>query len=585
MSSSGAGAWRGMAAVLVFLWGPPQTLAQTPPTSPPITGNLVPQGSPIPRVLPPRPPAVGLGLPVPPPQPPSAVPAVAVPVRSATVEGATAYPPERLASLIAGLTGPAVPLARVEAARAALLNLYRRDGYALTSVSARIGSGGDLSFVVTEGRVADVKLEGDIGPAGVQVLRFLSRLLEYRPVTTAVLERWLLLAQDVPGVAVRAVLRPAADDPGALTLVAQVSRQAFNGLLTADNRASRLTGPVQSLAVLSANAFTQLGERTEASIYHTEGNTQNFGQVSTEVFAGSSGLRVRLYGGYGEANPSEFLRAIGYHGTTTIFGVGATYPLIRQRRQTLNLQASLDAVETEISTTETGQRSRASRDALRILRAGGDYAFEDLLLGGERPGVNLVSTRVSQGIPSLGATGNDNPQPGRPNERVDFTKVSFDLSRTQALFQPWDRANVALRLRVAGQASGDVLPPAEKFFLGGTELNRGFYAGQVSGDTALSGTVELQLNTGSDVQAFGRSFDVTTQFYAFFDRGQTWENRREDPNLRLSSEGLGARLFLTRYTEFDVEGVIRNTRVPQGTQGVVRPLKAEAVFWRVLTRF
>jgi hypothetical protein len=31
--------------------------------------------------------------------------------------------------------------------------------------------------------------------------------------------------------------------------------------------------------------------------------------------------------------------------------------------------------------------------------------------------------------------------------------------------------------------------------------------------------------------------------------------------------------------------VIRNTRVPQGTQGLVRPLDANAVFWRVLARF
>lgn len=554
--------------------------------SPPATGNLVPQGSPIPRVLPPQRPAVEPGLPAPAPQPATEVPAVDVPVRRARVEGATAYAPERLAGLIDGLTGPAVPLSRIEAARTALLNLYRGDGYALTSVSARVGPGGDLLFVVTEGRVVDVKLEGDIGPAGVQVLRFLNRLLEIQPVSTSALERWLLLAQDVPGVTVRAVLRPAVDDPGALTLVAQVSRQPVNGLLTADNRAFRLTGPVQSLAVVNLNSFTQLGERTEATFYHTEGNTQNFGQVSTEVFAGSSGLRVRLYGGYGEANPSGFLREAGYNGTTTIFGVGATYPLIRARRQTLNLQTSLDAIETAISLVgEDGRRGRASRDAIRVFRAGADYAFEDLLLGNDRTGVNLVSARLSQGLPGLGATRNSNPRPGRLNERVDFTKLNFDASRTQVLFRPWDEANVALRLRLAGQLSADALPPSEKFFLGGTEINRGFYAGEVSGDTALAGTVELQLNTGFDVEAFGRYFNIAAQFYAFYDHGQTWEQRRDEPNRRLSSEGLGARLFLTRYTEFNVEGVIRNTRLTQGTPDSVRRQKGEAVFWRVLTRF
>ena len=62
-------------------------------------------------------------------------------------------------------------------------------------------------------------------------------------------------------------------------------------------------------------------------------------------------------------------------------------------------------------------------------------------------------------------------------------------------------------------------------------------------------------------------------------------SQKSDPNTRLSSEGIGGRFAITRYTAFDVEGVVRNTRLPVGTPGVVRPLKADAVYWRVVTRF
>jgi len=31
--------------------------------------------------------------------------------------------------------------------------------------------------------------------------------------------------------------------------------------------------------------------------------------------------------------------------------------------------------------------------------------------------------------------------------------------------------------------------------------------------------------------------------------------------------------------------VLRNTRIAAGTTGVVEPLKADALYWRVLTRF
>ncbi len=246
------------------------------------------------------------------------------------------------------------------------------------------------------------------------MLRFLRHLTEVRPIDTATLERWLLLAQDVPGVTVRAVLRPSNEDPGALTLIAQVSRQVVNGLLTADNRAFPLTGPEEVLGVLDANSFTQLGERTELSIYHTNGGTQNFGQAAEEFFVGGSGLKVRVYGGYGQANPSYPLRDIGYEGFTTVIGASATYPLIRTRQQALNLAATFDVVETEVrdDSGPEGQLARLSRDLLRVGRIGGDWALTICCSAGDRSAVNLVSSRVSHGFPGLGGSGNDNPHAG-----------------------------------------------------------------------------------------------------------------------------------------------------------------------------
>ena len=192
----------------------------------PVPVNPVPQGSPIPRVLPPTPPSVAPGTVIPPPSAPGAeVPNRPVRVTSVEVEGVTAYPQPEIAQLAAGLVGPAVPLPQIDAARQAILQRYRADGYVLTTVSANLDNNGRLRFVVTEGHIASVKLDGDIGPAGTQVLRFLNKLTEKQPIDSVTLERYLLLAQDVPGISLRAVLEPSTDTPGALNLIAQVSRQ------------------------------------------------------------------------------------------------------------------------------------------------------------------------------------------------------------------------------------------------------------------------------------------------------------------------------------------------------------------------
>jgi hemolysin activation/secretion protein len=163
-----------------------------------------------------------------------------------------------------------------------------------------------------------------------------------------------------------------------------------------------------------------------------------------------------------------------------------------------------------------------------VLRLGEDYALSDLLLGADRAAINALSVRVSQGLKLFGARtdgiAGDAP---RQNEQNGFTKVNFEASRTQTLFAPWEGASVALMGLLAGQWSNAILPPAEQFYLGGARFTRGYYAGQVPGDKALAATAELQLNTGFETTLFGKSMDISTQFYAFYDWGETWQNRAD----------------------------------------------------------
>jgi hemolysin activation/secretion protein len=557
----------------------------------PALGNPVPQGSPIPRVLPPTPPSVAPGTIIPPPAAPGAeVPNRPVRVNSVEVEGVTAYPQPEIAQLAAGLVGPEVPLPQIDAARQAILQRYRSDGYVLTTVSANLDNNGRLRFVVTEGHIASVKLDGDIGPAGTQVLRFLNKLTEKQPIDSVTLERYLLLAQDVPGISLRAVLEPSTDTPGALNLIAQVSRQKISGLATIDNRAFDETGPVEMLGVLDFNSFSEFGEKTEVSYYHTFPNSQNFGQASSEVFLGASGLKGRVYGGYGTTIPTGSLGQQGYNGTTTVFGMSLSYPIIRSRQQTLNSYLAFDGLDSNISTAPAGSpRLQASYDALRIMRLGADYALSDLWLGADRSAVNAVSLRISEGMKLLGATtdGNARTSP-RPGEQTGFTKINFETSRTQTLFAPWEGATVGLMGLLTGQWSPNILPPAEQFYLGGARFTRGYYAGQVPGDKALAATVELQLNTGFETTVFQRSFDISTQYYLFYDWGETWQNLSTDHNAMINSAGGGIRAQITRYVEVDFEGLARFNRFPNGgnTPGSgVSPLYGGAFYWRVLTRF
>lgn len=545
----------------------------------------VPQGSPLPRALP----AAPLVAPAPvakpaPTQIQVAAPDQQYPIAEIAIEGATIYPPTVLNGFFAGLGATPTGAALGEAAQA-LLDRYRSDGYIFTTVTPGYDTATRrLTIRVVEAHIAELKLDGDIGPASDQVRRFLGHLVQSGPINQASLERWLLLTQDMPGITVRAVLQPSDTEPGALTLVAKLERKAFDLLISASNRGARTLGPEGALLVVAGNSFTSLGERTEFALLRSINGTQIFGQTASEFYLGASGLKLRLQAGSGTTDPSGTLRVLGYHAVTTTAGLALSYPVIRSRQLSWALGMTLDALESHTVNQAVGP-ALVGRDNLRVVRLLSDYSRSDIWLGDARPAASSFALRLSQGAPVLGGTRNGDPLAARAGERVGFTKIGFEASRNQSLLHFSEASSIALQTTVAGQFSRDVLPPAEKYFLGGDRLARGYYAGEVTGDNALAAAAELQLNSSWTTGMFGGQHTIGIQYFTFFDWGETWENQAVDANHRLASFGLGVRIFPWAGTQLDIEAVDRTVRYPLGRSSGATPLRAQAIYWRVLTRF
>lgn len=577
-------------AALPLLLVPGVALAQVPPSvprPPPPPADLIdrigPQQAPslAPRTQPP-PPEARRG--------PGETREVAI--STATVQGNTALTEAELRPAIAPIENRTVTLARIEETRLAVLGAYRRAGYPFVSVAAALvpqpDGRNEARFSITEGYVAEVRLDGDIGPAGTQVLRFLERVKRERPVSTAAVERALLLASDVPGVQVRGVLQPIQGEPGALRLVAQLTRSPVSGYFNLDNRGYRYTGPWQALLVAGLNSFTELGERTEISLFGSEQATQYFAQASAEVFVGGSGLRVRIYAGVGNTTPSGQLADIGYEGDTQLAGIVATYPIIRSRPANLWAVAQFDAFDSTIYTGAAdtpGPRARAGQDRIRTVRGGFDAQALDSILSFMPPATNQASIRIHQGLTGFGATANDDPQATRIASEFDFTKTTGEYQRVQPLFAPFDGAMVNLQAYVTGQWSSDILPPAEKYYLGGSRLGRGYYSGQVTGDWGYGYAIELQLDLAYEIPAeppMGNN-QGSTQLYVFRDVGWAYQNLDTDADRRLSSWGGGIRTVFADTVQFDLEVARRFTTRPEGVAS--DPLRATQAFFRMLVRF
>jgi hemolysin activation/secretion protein len=576
----GSDAVRMLALAIIAMAAAAQAKAQTG------AGQIAPPASPIPRVEPPPQPSV---------TPPRVQETPEIPVQagppvhvvSIEVDGATVYTAAELQALLRGLQDATVPRTQIAEAVRDIQTKYRRDGYFLTVVRGvldPVPGGARLRIRVTEGYINSIKLEGDVGAVETLIYRYLVHLIDIRPIRITDVERYALLAENVSGMTVRTILRAAGTEPGAIDLVAQVQRKQFDGLMTDDNRGPQTAGPNELLVSAASNSFTSLGERFQATIYDTPLNDhQVFGQASLEGFVGSEGLKLKAYAGMGQSHPGGVLAAIGYASDLLEFGASAAYPVIRTRALSLSLSAAFDIEESIIDVLGgDNQPHPTSKTNLRVVRLGQTLDVQDDIFGGGRAAANSVGFTVHRGIPELGGQKNNAVFVPRPGVKNNFTKFSTEITRVQNLVA-WDTYSLALKLAFAGQATPDILPPIEKFFLGGEQYGRGFFSGEVTGDNAAAGTVELQLNDTFQGQVFGYAYDVGTQYYCFYDVGQTWSNATGDLKQHIESAGVGVRANLTPRLAVQVEGVNRFTRRPTATVGSLET--QYAAYFRIIARF
>jgi len=500
------------------------------------------------------------------------------------IEGATVYPPSVIDALTRPLIGKRIAATEIFALARALERKYRDDGYFLTSVTvpAQRIDNGRVKLRVIEGYISGVVVEGDVGDVSKQARRFLENIVGLKPVNLRDMERYLLLTEDMPGVSVRAVLRPG-KEPSSSELVVQLKRDRWDIFAQADNRGFKHTGPRQLTVTVGENSFTSLGERLEATFFTTLSREQNFGQVAWSNFIGSDGFRVRAYFGRGYIMPGGPLKALEYDGLITIAGFYAQYPVIRSRQLNFNVTTGFDFYRSDVHVVGDTLLNRTN---LRIIRIAADASYRD-----DWNGVTFGNIRFSHGMDGFGASKKGDLLLNRLGSDPGFQKFNGELSRLQGIYAT-DDFSLNLFTTVAGQYSRDILPSNEKYFVGGDRLGRGYYAGQVTGDKAIAASFELQFNfvvpydeaAGGSVSADTRMRGTPVQLYAFYDHTKVWNNAvLETPRQFARSFGGGARINVLETTTVEVEGVRRLDRDVNGANA--KRLAPWSAYVRLTTRF
>ena len=459
---------------------------------------------------------------------PQAVRALRVTLRAIRVEGSTVYSDAQWQAYTGPYLGREISGADIFALAQALTVRYRNDGYFLSRVIVPPQSlaEGTVTLRAIEGHVARVVIEGDP--------RLRSRLEEIagkiqaaRPLSAQVLERYLLIANDFPGVQLRSVLSPSQTVGAAdLTLIASV--KDVEGFVSFDNYGTRYLGPGQATLGLTGNQLLGVNDQWRVIAAGTGNTEMAYAQISYSQVLNAEGLTLALLASQARTQPGDSLRAYDIRGYSDAASLTLSAPWLRTRNHSLLARLSYD--HADIRSDILG--ARVSDDQIRVLRTGLTWRRLDVL-----EGQNSLDVDFSRG---LGGTKASDLLKSRVGADGQFNKLTFDYARYQPLGARW-----GLSFGLAGQWTQDTpLLSSEQFALGGRRYGRAYEAAELVGDRGLA----LRLEPRYAVPGGGGHGLRAYHLYGFYDIGEV--SRVGPPSAgtpsrqSLASAGFGTRLFL-----------------------------------------
>ena len=433
-----------------------------------------------------------------------------------------------LKDIYAPFIGQEVNLATLNDIASRITARYRNEGYILSRaiVPPQRIKDGVVTFTIIEGYVNQVVVEGPLPPTPL-LQSYADKIRSARPLSTATLERYLLLMQDLPGITARAVLQPSASMPGASDVIITMEQKHTDGAVNLDNRGTRYLGPVQGGVTYNFNNVLGVHERTQLRYITTSDPGElRFFQISHDEQIGSEGTRATVLATRTRTRPNYRLEAFDIDGFDTLYSANVQHPFLRSRQENFYGNASFDHRKTESSALGLPLYG----DRLNVARMGAAYDVVDAITA-----VNRVAAQLSKGFGWA-----DNVRPNlrsRANGKTDFWKATAQLSRLQPLSSAFNLYGAA-----QAQIASAALLSAEQFGIGGAQFGSAYDPSEITGDSGVAARAELQYNSAPVFDWLDSS-----QFYGFYDIGGV-RNRHVQAGQRsrisLASLGVGTRFNL-----------------------------------------
>lgn len=437
-------------------------------------------------------------------------------VKAFRFAGNTLLSEETLRPLLQGWLGRPLGFGELQKAAQAVAKAYREAGWIVRAyLPAQDITDGIVTIQIVEALFSGTRIEGD-GTTRIVPANVLAKIAAQQNIGQALsaeaLDRGLLLADDLPGVAVAGSLEPGKAE-GETGLVLKLSDEPLiAGNIGVDNSGARATGSVRATLSGSLNSPFRLGDEARIDASHSEGS--DYLRLAYSLPVGTNGWRIGVNASQFDYRmvASEF-SALHGSGDSSSLGAEASYPIIRSRLRNLYLALAYDDKRFRNKANQTVQSDYGVQEG-SIGLSGNLY---DNLAGGGVINARLtwITGQVHQG--SLNAAENS-------ALAGHFDKLRYSASRLQVL-----TPTLSLYGAVSGQYADQDLDSSERFYLGGPAGVRAYPVNEGSGSRGELANFELRWRLPKHITLTG-----------FYDWGQVSSKNQSigGPSYELKGYGL-----------------------------------------------
>jgi len=426
-------------------------------------------------------------------------------VKSFRFAGNTLLSAVQLGPAVAEYLDRPLDYTQLQAAATAVANAYRAAGWIVRAYLPRQEiTDGIVTIQIVEAVFGGLHLEGDV-PRRINRERiakaFDAQQKVGSPLNAERLDRALLLADDLPGVAVSGSLGEGTREGETDLVLKVVDEPLIAGEAALDNTGARSTGRERATASLYLNSPAGVGDLFSANLIHTQGS--DYGRIGFTVPLGLDGWRVGVNASalnYRLVAP-EFI-PLDARGKSDSAGMEASYAIIRSRLKNLYFNAGVDHKSFD-NQSVGAVTTRYKIDAITLGLAGNLF---DSVGGG---GANSASLSFVEGRANLDGSPNQAADAATTSVAGHYGKLRYAASRQQSVTD-----SVSLFAALSGQSASKNLDSSEKFYLGGAYGVRAYPANEGGGSEGRLLNLELRWRLPAGFNLAG-----------FYDYGQVTVNR------------------------------------------------------------